>query len=98
MAETSPTTARRTHRRQMTGVVQSDVRDKTIKVVVGFLVKHPKYGKYLRRRTTLHAHDPQNEARVGDTVEVMECRPVSKQKSWRLVRVLNRVAQVEARG
>ena len=82
----------------MTGVVQSDVRDKTIKVVVGFLVKHPKYGKYLRRRTTLHAHDPQNEARVGDTVEVMECRPVSKQKSWRLVRVLNRVAQVEARG
>ena len=82
----------------MTGVVQSDVRNKTIKVVVGFLVKHPKYGKYLRRRTTLHAHDPQNEARVGDTVEVMECRPVSKQKSWRLVRVLNRVAQVEARG
>ena len=82
----------------MTGVVQSDVRDKTIKVVVSFLVKHPKYGKYLRRRTTLHAHDPQNEARVGDTVEVMECRPMSKQKSWRLVRVLNRVAQVEARG
>ena len=82
----------------MTGVVQSDVRDKTIKVVVSFLVKHPKYGKYVRRRTTLHAHDPQNEARVGDTVEVMECRPISKQKSWRLVRVLSRVAQVEARG
>ena len=82
----------------MTGVVQSDARDKTIKVVVSFLVKHPKYGKYIRRRTTLHAHDPQNEARVGDTVEVMECRPISKQKSWRLLRVLNRVAQVEARG
>jgi small subunit ribosomal protein S17 len=82
----------------MTGVVQSDARDKTIRVVVSFLVKHPKYGKYIRRRTTLHAHDPQNEARVGDTVEVMECRPMSKQKSWRLLRVLNRVAQVEARG
>ena len=98
MAETSSTTTRKTRRRQMTGVVQSDARDKTIKVVVSFLVKHPKYGKYIRRRTTLHAHDPQNEARVGDTVEVMECRPISKQKSWRLLRVLNRVAQVEARG
>jgi small subunit ribosomal protein S17 len=72
------------------GVVTSDVRDKTIRVEVAYSMRHPKYGKYLRRRTVLHAHDEKNEARRGDTVEVMECRPISKTKTWRLVRIVQR--------
>lgn len=72
------------------GVVTSDKGDKSLRVAYLSLVKHPKYGKYLRRRTTLHVHDEKNEARTGDRVEVMACRPMSKTKCWRLVRVLDR--------
>jgi small subunit ribosomal protein S17 len=72
------------------GVVESDKRDKTRKVVVRYKVKHPKYGKYVSRRTVLHVHDETNESHLGDKVEVAECRPISKTKSWRLVRVLER--------
>lgn len=72
------------------GVVESDKRDKTRKVVVRYKVKHPKYGKYVSRRTVLHVHDEANESHLGDKVEVAECRPISKTKSWRLVRVLER--------
>lgn len=72
------------------GVVSSDKRDKTVTVVVAFQVKHPKYGKYIRRRTILQAHDEKNEAKIGDTVEVVECRPYSKTKSWRLLRIVTR--------
>ena len=71
-----------------TGVVRSAGCDLTITVVMERRVKHPKYGKYLRRRTKLHAHDEKNVAKVGDTVEIMECRPISKTKRWRLVRVV----------
>jgi small subunit ribosomal protein S17 len=82
------------------GVVESDKRDKTRKVVVNFQAKHPKYGKYIRGRTVLQVHDEQNESRSGDTVEVVECRPLSKTKRWRLVRVVARstgpVLQTEA--
>lgn len=85
-------TGRRRLRRVRTGVVQSDVRDKTIKVRIDRLMRHPKYGKYLKRRIVLHAHDEQNEAQVGDVVEIMECRPLSKTKSWRLVNILRRYA------
>ena len=74
------------------GVVESDGRDKTIKVAIRFSVKHPKYGKYIRRRTVLHAHDEKNEAKRGDTVEVAECRPISKTKSWVLTRVITSAA------
>jgi small subunit ribosomal protein S17 len=70
------------------GVVHSDKRDKTRKVVIDFLAKHPKYGKYVKRRTVLHVHDENNESRVGDKVEVVETTPISKTKSWRLVRVV----------
>ena len=70
------------------GMVESDKRDKTRKVVISFLAKHPKYGKYIRRRTVLHVHDEQNESKVGDRVEVAECRPLSKTKSWVLLRVV----------
>ena len=70
------------------GVVTSDKADKTIRVEVAYSRRHPLYGKYVRRRTVLHVHDAENEARRGDRVEVMACRPISKQKSWRLVRVV----------
>ena len=70
------------------GEVVSDKCDKTRKVVVSYLRKLPKYGKYVRRRTVLHVHDPSNESKAGDMVEVAPCRPVSKSKSWRLVKVV----------
>lgn len=73
-----------------TGTVESDKRSKTRKVVVRFMAKHPKYGKYIRRRTVLHVHDENNESRTGDVVEVAQCRPISKTKNWRLVRVVER--------
>ncbi len=78
-----------------TGVVESDKRDKTRRVVVRFLARHPKYGKYLERRTVLQVHDEKNESHSGDTVEVMPCRPMSKTKSWRLVRVVRRAPEGE---
>jgi small subunit ribosomal protein S17 len=72
------------------GTVESDTRDKTRKVSIAYLVRHPKYGKYLRNRTVLHVHDENNESRVGDRVEIAECRPISKTKSWVLVRVVEK--------
>lgn len=72
------------------GTVETDVRDKTRKVVIAYLAKHPKYGKYVKRRTVLHVHDEANESRNGDVVEVVPCRPMSKTKSWRLLRVVER--------
>ncbi len=72
------------------GVVTSDRRDKTRKVEVQYLAKHPKYGKYLRKRTVLHVHDETNESHLGDRVEVAPCRPISKTKSWRLVRIMEK--------
>jgi small subunit ribosomal protein S17 len=78
----------RGRRKVQTGKVISHGREKTITVDVARLIKHPVYEKFLRRRTRLHAHDEQNEARTGDTVEIRETRPLSKQKRWRLVRVL----------
>src|SRR5258705_2622239 len=62
------------------GVVESDIRNKTRKVVVRWTVKHPKYGKYLKKRTVLHVHDEGNESKKGDIVEVSPCRPLSKTK------------------
>jgi len=74
------------------GVVESDKRDKTRRVTVQFQAKHPIYGKYLRKRTVLHVHDEENESRLGDRVEVAPCRPISKTKAWRLVRVVERAS------
>lgn len=100
MADTTTTTNIRTLLRSVQGVVASDKGDKTIKVVVNYQQKHPKYGKYLKRRTVLHAHDEKNEAREGDTVEIAECRPLSKTKHHRLTRILQaapeRAVQVSA--
>jgi small subunit ribosomal protein S17 len=74
----------------LTGIVISNSGDKSIRVAIDFKIKHPKYGKYVKRRTKLGVHDERNEAAVGDNVEVAECRPYSKTKSWRLVRVLEK--------
>ena len=86
MTESSAT--KRQTRATRTGVVASDKGDKTIRVVYHYSVKHPVYNKYMRRRTTLRVHDENNTAKAGDRVEVMTCRPISKTKCWRLVRVL----------
>jgi len=72
------------------GVVESDARDKTRTVAINFSVKHPKYGKYMKKRTVLHVHDEKNESRKGDRVEIAECRPISKTKSWVLLRVVSK--------
>ena len=70
------------------GVVVSKSGDKSVRVQIDYTVKHPMYGKYIKRRTKLGVHDPQNEAGIGDTVDITECRPISKSKSWRLVKVV----------
>lgn len=75
-------------RRVVTGKVVSDKMDKTITVRQDRLVKHPLYGKYIRRATTYKAHDENNTARMGDVVEISNTRPISKTKTWRLVRVV----------
>jgi len=76
--------------RLLTGKVISNKMQKTISVAVERLVKHPTYGKYVRRTTKLMAHDEAGEAREGDLVEITECRPLSRHKAWRLARVVTR--------
>jgi small subunit ribosomal protein S17 len=76
--------------RVLTGQVVSDAMEKTITVVIDRRVKHPLYGKFMRRSTKVHAHDETNECRKGDLVRVEQCRPLSKTKSWRLVEVVER--------
>ena len=79
--------------RTIEGVVASDKGDKTIKVVVNYQTRHPKYGKFLKRRTVLHAHDEKNDAKEGDTVELAECRPLSKTKHHRLLRIVQKAPE-----
>ncbi|MDJ0929373.1 MAG: 30S ribosomal protein S17 [Gammaproteobacteria bacterium] len=76
--------------RTLTGRVVSNKMDKTIAVAVERVVKHPVYGKYLKRTTKLLAHDETNSCQEGDVVTITECRPMSKRKSWQLVEVLER--------
>ena len=71
--------------------------NKTRRVEVERLVPHPKYGKFIKRRTVCHAHDEKNESHVGDTVEIMETRPLSKLKRWRLVRIVDQAPEQDAR-
>ena len=80
-------------RRVAMGVVVSDKMSKTRRVELPRLVKHPRYGKYIRRRTVCYVHDENNESRVGDTVEIMETRPLSKSKTWRLVKVVKKAPE-----
>ena len=74
--------------RTVTGEVVSNKMDKTVTVLVERKVKHPVYGKFIRRSTKLHAHDENNECNEGDKVVIEQCRPLSKSKSWRLVKVV----------
>ena len=93
MAETTTETSNRKPRRTLTGTVSSAQKTpQTITVKADYKVRHPKYGKYVRRTMKVRAHDPKGEAREGDSVELMECRPISKSKTWRLVRVVESVA------
>jgi len=78
--------------RTVMGRVVSDKMDKSITVMVERRVAHPIYGKYVKRSTKLHAHDENNECKMGDTVSIEECRPISKSKSWRLVKILERAS------
>jgi len=80
--------------RTQQGKVVSDKMDKTITVMIERRVKHPIYGKFVKRSTKLHAHDENNECQIGDTVTIRECRPLSKSKSWVLVSVDERATQV----
>ncbi|PTQ90101.1 30S ribosomal protein S17 [Agitococcus lubricus] len=77
--------------RTLTGKVISNKMDKSITVLIERLVKHPKYGKYIRRSTKLHAHDENNVCQEGDIVTIAECRPISKTKTWTLVAVVESV-------
>jgi small subunit ribosomal protein S17 len=74
-------------------VVVGKSGNKSIKVAMDYVFRHPKYGKILKRQTRLIVHDERNEAKVGDVVEVAECRPYSRTKSWRLVRIVTKSAQ-----
>ena len=93
MAATETETKKRSPLRTIEGVVASDKGDKTIKVIVAYQTRHEKYGKYLKRRTVLHAHDEKNEAREGDRVELAECRPLSKTKHHRLIRIVEKAPE-----
>lgn len=93
MAEASQS-SRSTLPRTVSGVVVSDRMDKTITVVVERKVQHPVYGKIIRRSSKLHAHDEENACRTGDTVTVVECRPLSKTKTWMLKSIDERAREV----
>ena len=79
-------------KKRLTGVVVSDKMDKTVVVMVERMVRHPRYGKYIKRRKKYHAHDEKNECRTGDVVEIIESRPLSRTKRWRVVRIIRRGA------
>jgi len=80
----------RANRKVRTGVVVSDARDKTVTVEVAGSRRHTRYDKVVQRRTRFHAHDEANEAKVGDTVRIMETRPLSKTKRWRVTEIVER--------
>lgn len=86
--------AARTSGRMVTGTVVSDRMDKTITVRIERRVQHPVYGKIIRRSSKVHAHDENNECRIGDVVTVMECRPISKTKTWMLKSIDERAREV----
>ena len=78
----------------LTGVVISNSGNKSVKIALDYKVKHPKYGKYIKRRTKIGVHDEHNQSGVGDVIEIAECRPLSKTKSWRRVKVVKKAGQV----
>lgn len=91
MEATTTTAVDRNLRKMKIGIVTSNKMDKTITVVVERKIKHPLYGKFLKKSSSFHAHDEKNECSIGDLVKIMETRPLSKLKRWRLVEVLEKV-------
>ncbi|MFT4523885.1 MAG: small subunit ribosomal protein S17 [Bacteroidia bacterium] len=83
-------TAERNLRKEILGLVTSNSMDKSITVIVERKEKHPMYGKYVKKSKKFHAHDEKNECNVGDTVRIMETRPLSKTKCWRMVEIIER--------
>jgi small subunit ribosomal protein S17 len=81
---------KRNLRKERVGVVVSDKMDKSIVVVVNRKVKHPKYGKFVKKTSKFMAHDEENTCHIGDTVKIMETRPLSKDKNWRVVEIIER--------
>ena len=90
MTTTAAATTDRNRRKTRVGKVVSDRMDKTIVVSIERLVKHPQYGRYVRRRSKFKVHDEKNECHMGDTVRFMETRPISKDKRWRFVEIVER--------
>jgi small subunit ribosomal protein S17 len=86
--ETEAQTLERNRRKERVGLVVSNKMDKTITVVVERRIKHAIYGKFMKKSTKFHAHDEKNECGIGDTVKIMETRPLSKLKRWRLVEIV----------
>lgn len=94
VAVTQTNEATHSNPRTVTGTVVSDRMDKTITVLIERRVQHPVYGKIIRRSSKVHAHDENNECRIGDLVTVVECRPLSKTKSWMLKSIDERAREV----
>ena len=92
MSEETKTTEEK-RRRTLVGRVVSDKMDKTVSVAIERLIKHPAYGKYIRRTSKVMAHDESNECKTGDRVAISECRPVSKNKAWTVVNVVERAQE-----
>lgn len=90
MTEETKTATAQTRQRTVTGRVASSKMDKTITVTIERLVKHPVYGKYIRRTSKVLAHDEENSCKEGDLVSLTECRPISRHKSWKLVEIVER--------
>lgn len=90
------TPGQRSTRKILIGFVSSRMGDKSIKVTIPFKTPHPRYHKVISRKTVVHVHDEKNETRIGDKVEIMETRPISRLKRWRIVSVLERAKQVTA--
>jgi small subunit ribosomal protein S17 len=88
---------KRKQRKTICGTVVSRSGDKSIRVTLNYRIKHPVYGKYINRRTKLGVHDDKNQASVGDVVEIIECRPMSKTKSWRLLKIVKKAVEKELR-
>jgi small subunit ribosomal protein S17 len=87
---TAQTTKTKSGKKEFIGIVKSDKMEKTIVVSIETLTLHPLYKKYVKRVKKVKAHDEKNEAKIGDRVRVIECRPISKEKCWKLVEILER--------
>lgn len=84
--------AKRTNRKTLLGTVTSRMGDKSVKVTIPYKIPHPRYLKVINRKTVLHVHDEKNETKIGDKVEIMETRPLSRLKRWRVIKVVHAAA------